>query len=77
MKLLLSLLFSVAAFAQTTFSITIPGESAVNITISAEAVPAMIGYIKTVTVVTPAPITLGANLTTGATTIQLLSLIHI
>ncbi len=73
MKFLLALLFSVAAFAQTTFSITIPGENAVNITISAEAIPAMIAYIKTVTVATPVPVTLGAALTTTATTVTLSS----
>lgn len=71
MKFLLPLLFSVAAFAQATFPIQIPGENAVSVTISAEAIPAMIAFIQHTTSQVPVPVTLGASLTTSATTITL------
>jgi len=71
MRFLFAFLFSVSLYAQATFPIQIPGENAVSVTISAEAIPAMIAFIEHITSSTPSPVTLGAALTTSGTTITL------
>lgn len=76
-KALLFVAFAQAlCFAQATFPIQIPGEAAVSVTLSGEAVPAVTAFIKASSVAVGAP-TLTADITAAATTIPLSSTVGI
>lgn len=69
MKTLLLALFAVSAFAQATFTISIPGDpGSVSMTISAQAVPSMIAGIENSPAVGTSPSTLTSAVTSTATT---------
>lgn len=75
MKTILLSLFAVsAAFAQTTFTISIPGDpGSVSITLSAQAIPSMIAGIENSPAVGTSPSTLTSAVTSAATTFPVAS----
>lgn len=72
MKTLLLFILSIPIFAQATFPVQIPSESAVSVTISAQAVSSATLFIKSETMGIPATTTNGSTLI-GATSIVLTS----
>lgn len=71
--ILLFIVVSLSAFGQATVPIQVPGESAVSMTLSAEAVSAITAFIKSVTINTPVAVTLDGDITSVATTINVSS----
>ncbi len=71
-RLALISLLALPVFGQTTFPIQMPGDSAVSVTLSAQAIPSMIAAIEQTTIGVP-PTTLNGAVTSGATSVTLAS----
>jgi hypothetical protein len=72
--MLLASFLAVSAFAQSTLTIQMPGEGAVSVTLSAQAIPSMISYIENAPAAGVAGSTLTAAATSAATTMTVAAL---